>query len=101
MPEGVNVFSARKPETFTLKELGVALHGQSFRQRDVTDNLAAAYPEPVDGVFNIGVLHTGMGGMGGHANYAPCTVDDLVAKGYDYWALGHVHQGLSSIRILT
>ncbi len=94
MPEGVNVFSTRKPETFTVKELGVALHGQSFRQRDVTDNLAAAYPEPVDGVFNIGVLHTGMGGMGGHANYAPCTVDDLVAKGYDYWALGHVHHGV-------
>jgi DNA repair protein SbcD/Mre11 len=94
MPEGVHVFSARKPETFKLKELGVALHGQSFRQRDVTDNLAAAYPEPVDGHFNIGVLHTGMGGMGGHANYAPCTVDDLVAKGYDYWALGHVHHGV-------
>ncbi len=94
MPEGVNVFSARKPETFTLKELGVALHGQSFRQRDVTDNLAATYPEPVNGVFNIGVLHTGMGGMDGHANYAPCKLDDLVTKGYDYWALGHVHHGV-------
>jgi DNA repair protein SbcD/Mre11 len=94
MPEGVDVFSARKPETFTLKELGVALHGQSFRQRDVTDNLAVTYPEPVNGVFNIGVLHAGMGGMGGHANYAPCTVDDLVAKGYDYWALGNVHHGV-------
>ncbi len=63
MPEGVNVFSARKPETFMLKELDVELHGQSFWQRDVTDNLAAAYLEPVDGVFNIGVLHAGMGGM--------------------------------------
>jgi DNA repair exonuclease SbcCD nuclease subunit len=30
--------------------------------------------------------------MGGHANYAPCTLDELVNKGYDYWALGHVHQ---------
>ena len=93
LPEGVNVFSTRKPETFTLKNLGVALHGQSFRQRDVTDNLVPAYPEPVDGVFNIGVLHTGLGGMGGHRNYAPCSLDELVAKGYDYWALGHVHQG--------
>lgn len=94
MPEGVKVFSTRKPETFRLKELGVALHGQSFRQRDVTDNLAAAYPEPEGGVFNLGVLHTGMGGMGGHASYAPCTLDDLVTKGYDYWALGHVHHGV-------
>ena len=93
LPDGVNVFSTRKPETFTIEELGVALHGQSFRQRDITDNLVPAYPEPVDGAFNIGVLHTGMGGMGGHANYAPCTIDDLIAKGYDYWALGHVHHG--------
>jgi DNA repair protein SbcD/Mre11 len=94
LPDGINVFSTRKPETFTIEELGVALHGQSFRQRDITDNLVPAYPKPVDGAFNIGVLHTGMGGMGGHVNYAPCTVDDLVAKGYDYWALGHVHHGV-------
>jgi len=94
LPDIVRVFSTRKPETFRLEELGVALHGQSFRQRDITDNLVPAYPEPVDGVFNIGILHTGMGGMGGHANYAPCTLDDLIAKGYDYWALGHVHHGV-------
>jgi DNA repair exonuclease SbcCD nuclease subunit len=30
--------------------------------------------------------------MGGHENYAPCALADLVAKGYAYWALGHVHQ---------
>lgn len=94
MPDGVHVFSYRKPETFKLEQLGVALHGQSFRQRDVTENLVPEYPEPVNGAFNIGVLHTGMGGMGGHVNYAPCTVGDLVAKGYDYWALGHVHHGV-------
>lgn len=92
LPENVKAFSARKPETFELKEFGVALHGQSFRQRDVADNLVPAYPEPIAGMFNIGVLHTGLGGMGDHANYAPCTLDDLVKKGYDYWALGHVHQ---------
>lgn len=94
LPENVRAFSARKPETFELKELGVALHGQSFRQRDVADNLVPAYPEPIAGMFNIGVLHTGLGGLGGHANYAPCTLDDLVNKGYDYWALGHVHQAV-------
>lgn len=93
LPENVKAFSTRKPETFELKQLSVALHGHSFRQRDVTDNLVPAYPKPIAGAFNIGVLHTGLGGMGGHANYAPCTLDDLVNKGYDYWALGHVHQG--------
>jgi DNA repair exonuclease SbcCD nuclease subunit len=45
------------------------------------------------GLFNIGLLHTGLGGMSGHLNYAPCSMDELVNKGYDYWALAHVHQG--------
>lgn len=92
LPANVSVFSARKPETFRLQHIGVALHGQSFRQRDVTDNLVTAYPAPIAGCFNIGVLHTGLGGMPGHANYAPCAIEDLINKGYDYWALAHVHQ---------
>jgi len=92
LPENVHVFGTRKPETFALEDLNVALHGQSFRQRDVTENLVPDYPTPVSDVFNIGVLHTGLGGMGEHANYAPCSLDELVNKGYDYWALGHVHQ---------
>jgi DNA repair exonuclease SbcCD nuclease subunit len=92
LPVNVSVFPARKAETFRLPHLNVALHGQSFRQRDVTDNLVPAYPPPVAGCFNIGVLHTGLGGMPGHANYAPCVIEDLINKGYDYWALAHVHQ---------
>ena len=93
LPGNVRTFSSRQPETFVLDELGVTLHGRSFPRRDVTDNLVPDYPRPLQGSFNIGVLHTGLGGMGGHANYAPCALGDLVNKGYNYWALGHVHQG--------
>ena len=92
LPDNVQVFGTRKPETFMFDDLEVALHGQSFRQRDITDNLVPDYPAPVTGAFNIGVLHTGLGGMGGHENYAPCSLEDLTNKGYNYWALGHVHQ---------
>ena len=91
LPINVKAFPYRKPETFVLNELGVALHGQSFKQRDVSDNLVSGYPEPVSGMFNIGVLHTALGGTGEHENYAPCSLEELIAKGYDYWALGHVH----------
>ena len=91
LPENVSVFGAREPETFRIKKVNVVLHGQSYRQPAVTDNLVPSYPSPIDGAFNIGVLHTALGGMGGHANYAPCDLKELVAKGYDYWALGHVH----------
>jgi DNA repair exonuclease SbcCD nuclease subunit len=93
LPDNVNAFSSRKAETFVLDEFKVALHGQSFRQRDVTDNLVPGYPDPVPRMFNIGVLHTALGGATGHENYAPCSLDELIAKGYDYWALGHVHNG--------
>jgi DNA repair protein SbcD/Mre11 len=92
LPGNVRVFAARAPGTFLLGDIGVALHGQSFAQREIRDNLVPGYPEPVAGAFNIGVLHTGLGGMGGHENYAPCALAELVAKGYAYWALGHVHQ---------
>lgn len=92
LPDNVRVFSHKNPQTFEINELRVAFHGQSFQQRDITNNLVPAYPDPIAGTFNIGVLHTGLGGMGGHLNYAPCSLNDLVNKGYDYWALAHVHQ---------
>ncbi len=92
LPDNVTVFSARRPETFEIPNLGVALHGQSFARRDVTDNLAVKYPTPIADLLNIGVLHTALAGSEGHDNYAPCSLDQLVQKGYDYWALGHVHQ---------
>ncbi len=93
LPPNVNLFGTRHAQTFKLLDLSVALHGMSFRQRDVTDNLVPGFPDPVPDMFNIGVLHTGLGGLGGHLNYAPCSREELIAKGYDYWALGHVHQG--------
>ena len=82
---------SRKPDTIRLEALRVAIHGQSFATRAVTDNLALAYPPPVDDWFNIGLLHTACGSAV-HDNYAPCTPADLAARHYDYWALGHVHE---------
>jgi DNA repair exonuclease SbcCD nuclease subunit len=92
LPDNVTTFGSRKPETHRIDSLTVALHGQSFREAATTENLAADYPAPVDGFFNIGVLHTALEGHAAHANYAPCSVAELRAKGYSYWALGHVHE---------
>lgn len=87
----VHWFDTLQPQTLLHEPLGVALHGQGFAQREVTLNLAARYPDRRPGLFNLGVLHTSLTGYDGHAPYAPCTVPELLAKGYDYWALGHVH----------
>ncbi|MEW9273736.1 metallophosphoesterase family protein [Gluconobacter oxydans] len=91
LPDGIDHFSYDAPQTLHWPELGVALHGQSFRDRHVTQDMTRAYPAPVAGCFNIGVLHTSLSGYGEHETYAPCSVETLSAKGYDYWALGHVH----------
>ena len=92
LPSNVHVFAADRPSTFEVEECGVALHGQSYAERAVLDNLVPGYPGPVAGAFNIGVLHSALAGAQGHEPYAPCTLADLVSKGYGYWALGHVHQ---------
>ena len=90
-PPNVRQFSHKKPETHHLESLGVAIHGQSFANSAVVDNLAAHYPAPIEHAFNIGMLHTALSGRPGHAGYSPCSVEDLRGRGYDYWALGHVH----------
>jgi DNA repair exonuclease SbcCD nuclease subunit len=92
MPDNVHMLAANKPETVHLESCEVAIHGQSFARSAVLDNLAAGYPSPEPGMFNIGLLHTSATGREGHETYAPCTIDDLRSKQYDYWALGHIHK---------
>lgn len=92
LPDNVTLFSHRKCESRILDQLGVAIHGQSFASRAVADDLTQQYPQGNSGFFNIGILHTSLNGRPGHDPYAPCTLDALRSKGYQYWALGHVHQ---------
>ncbi len=92
MPDNVYDFSTQEPETEIAEELGVAIHGRGFDKRAVLDDLSKQYPSPLQGYFNIGLLHTCANGREGHDNYAPCDTGYLKSKGYDYWALGHVHK---------
>lgn len=89
---GLHVFSARKAETFELAEQQVALHGRSFPNQAVPEDLLPGYPAARAGWFNIGLLHTSLNGREGHDTYAPTSVEAMLAKGYDYFALGHVHE---------
>ncbi len=92
LPDNVTHFPHKKPRSETIEELSVMIHGQSYAARAVTENLARQFPVYDPDYFNIGLLHTSLTGRDGHEDYAPCTADDLTSKGYDYWALGHVHQ---------
>lgn len=92
LPDNLHVF--RTDEATTVRPAGIeaAIHGQSFAQQCTTSDLAKNYPSAVPGIFNLGVLHTSMTGREGHGSYAPCTEACLRDRGYDYWALGHIHQ---------
>ncbi|GAB2464439.1 DNA repair exonuclease [Streptosporangium sandarakinum] len=91
LPSNVHLFDTSGPQTILDEARGLAVHGQGFARSDITDNLSLAYPAPRADLFNVGLLHTALTGREGHDRYAPCSVNDLAAKGYDYWALGHVH----------
>ena len=92
LPDNVRLFSTKQPETVTLDALGVAIHGQGYDTRALAENIARNYPQALPHYLNIGLLHTSLTGRQGHEPYAPCSLDDLKARGYDYWALGHIHQ---------
>ena len=91
-PSNVTELSVEAPQTIVLEQAGLCIHGQSYAHRAELRDLASGYPYAVSGYLNIGVLHTAVTGRPGHEPYAPCRLETLRSKGYDYWALGHVHE---------
>lgn len=73
------------------------VYGISYATSAVTDNLAGRFAlqerqgREQEGIYKIGLLHTNVDGDPGHDNYAPCTKQELIRAGIDYWALGHIH----------
>lgn len=94
-PEGVVRFAPGAPQRHPVTRAGAHLatvHGVSYATRHTPDNLALTFPRVDTPGFHVAVLHCNVGDHPGHANYAPCTLDDLRSRGMNYWALGHVHR---------
>ncbi|MEM9292623.1 MAG: DNA repair exonuclease [Acidobacteriota bacterium] len=95
LPPGAHLFSAERVESFeVLKgEIPVAVvEGLSHLSSGEEANLARRFRAADRGLFSVAVLHAQVGDSARHGPYAPAALDDLVASGHDYWALGHVHQ---------
>jgi DNA repair protein SbcD/Mre11 len=93
LPPSVKVFSGRAEAVELARGgLNVAIHGLSFSKPQAPESLFPKYKAPVQGAVNIGIMHTSLAGAPGHDLYAPCSVAELHGSGFDYWALGHIHQ---------
>lgn len=70
----------------------VAITSFSYGQQHIKDEVINQFPNKQTNRcdFQIGMYHGGIDGVNG--NYAPFKVSELLSKGYDYWALGHIHQ---------
>ncbi|XID93704.1 exonuclease SbcCD subunit D [Paenibacillaceae bacterium WGS1546] len=94
-PEGVTAFGSAGVECYPAYtragELAAHVYGISYPSAAVTDNLALRFRKREGAPFHLAVLHANVDGDPAHDNYAPCKLADLSAAGFDYWALGHVH----------
>ena len=94
-PPNVHVFDGRgKPVKAGALASGreIHVHGISFAHPHAPASLLPGFRAPVPDAVNIGLLHTSLAGASRHDPYAPVGVADLAAHGFDYWALGHIHQ---------
>ncbi|MFK7861485.1 MAG: exonuclease SbcCD subunit D [Granulosicoccus sp.] len=91
LPENVHVFDGNGGKE-QLASSGVWIHGVSFSERKAVKSLLGKFDAPVPDAINIGMLHTSLNGSASHDVYAPCTVQELIDTGFDYWALGHIHK---------
>jgi len=96
LPSNVTRFGAKKTEKIPFKRedhILADIYGISFPTKEVKENLAllfnrTAQPAPI----SIAVLHGTIGSPGKHEKYAPFSKEQVSGKGFDYWALGHIHK---------
>jgi DNA repair protein SbcD/Mre11 len=94
-PEHVHIFRSGavecRPAYTRSGDLAAHVYGISYPTSAVTDNLALRFKKKDGAPFHLALLHANVDGSAGHDNYAPCKLDELTASGFQYWALGHIH----------
>jgi exonuclease SbcD len=95
-PAGVHVFGSGAVECKAAYrrdgEWAANIYGISYPTPAVSDNLALRFARNEGAPFHLALLHGNVDGDSSHDNYAPCRLAELTAAGFDYWALGHVHE---------
>lgn len=91
-------FNTQEPTVhrLTLKGHDVTLIGNGHHTKDLRKNWAKVFPKKVTPDITIGFYHGMVQGSVVQEEeeepYMATTLSDLEDKGYDYWALGHIHK---------
>jgi len=97
-PKNVHIFKGKSVEKVSVEKDGeeiAQIYGISFHTREIKTNLTYKFPKiskSKKALFNIGMLHCNVGTSTGHEPYAPCTLQDLITRNFNCWALGHIHK---------
>ncbi|QEA46096.1 DNA repair exonuclease [Leuconostoc citreum] len=91
-PENVYIFNQHVETTYHTTASGekIAVTGFSYQSQRQMTPVIDEFPTRDLGVdYHLGMYHGAVGVTG--EPYAPFKVTDMLEKGYDYWALGHIH----------
>lgn len=93
-PKNVHIFDSNVAvkRIETKDDVIVHLYGFSYPKRHVFERKIDDYHLLTGADYHIGILHGNMEGVHEHGNYAPFHIEDLLAKNFNYWALGHIHK---------
>lgn len=88
-PKNVHLFTEETVQTITgetKQGVSYCISGFSYQKPWLDESKVAQFPRR-QGTYHIGMYHGDPQGE----HYAPFVVQEMKQKGYDYWALGHIH----------
>ena len=89
-PSNVYIFDKEEISCFSFPEIGVDVYGYAFTSEGYMENPLAEQVALDRSRINILAAHAD---VGGRSKYCPLSVSDIERSGFDYVALGHIHQG--------
>ncbi|OFG16177.1 metallophosphoesterase family protein [Listeria monocytogenes] len=95
LPSNVHVFSEQVEimSHKTATGVSVNIYGFSYNERHIRSSRVGEYKIQGDADFHIALLHgSEVSSSEEHDVYAPFRVQEISKKGFDYWALGHIHK---------
>ncbi|AQP63033.1 exonuclease SbcCD subunit D [Listeria monocytogenes] len=95
LPSNVHVFSEQVEVMSHKTATGVSvnIYGFSYNERHIRSSRVDKYKIQGNADFHIALLHgSEVSSSEEHDLYAPFRVQEISKKGFDYWALGHIHK---------